>query len=83
MINLGDEVEDMVSGFKGIVVARHSYLQGCARVSIQPIVDKDGRLPESRTFDEPQLKCIAVGKVKRQADFYDPGGPEKYMDKGM
>jgi len=82
MINLGDEVEDIVSGFKGIVVSKHLYLQGCSRISVQQVVDKDGKLPDSHTFDEPQLKCIAAGKVKKQANFYDPGGPEKYMDEG-
>lgn len=36
MINLGDEVQDTVTGFQGIAVSRHVYLQGCDRITIQP-----------------------------------------------
>jgi len=82
MINLGDEVKDSVSGFKGIAVAKHTYLQGCDRVSVQPSIDKEGKLPEAQTFDEPQLETIKQAKVKRQAPSIDPGGPEKYRDSG-
>ena len=36
MKNLGDEVKDTITGFKGIVVARTEWLNGCARVTVQP-----------------------------------------------
>ena len=80
MINLGDEVKDTVSGFKGIATARHSYLQGCDRISVQPPIDKDGKHPDSCGFDEPQLKVTKEAKIKRQAALLNPGGPEKYSD---
>lgn len=79
MVELGDEVKDMVSGFKGIAVAKHSYLEGCNRISVQPRIDKDGKLPESQSFDEPQLQIVKTSKVKRSASLKDPGGPSKYM----
>ena len=82
MVNLGDEVKDTVSGFTGIAIAKHSYLEGCDRISIQPVIDKDGKLPDSVTFDEPSLKCIKSQKVKRSATRSNPGGPEKYADTG-
>jgi len=65
MVKLGDEVVDMVSGFKGTVVASTEYLQGCNRMSVQPRVKKDGELPKSRAFDEPQLKLVKSKKVKK------------------
>ena len=80
MINLGDKVKDSVSNFQGIAVARHSYLQGCDRITIQPPVDKDGRLPESMTFDAPQIDVTEEGTVKRKAPKDNSGGPEKYSD---
>ena len=80
VIKLGDEVRDNVSGFTGITISRHSYLQGCDRFGVQPPVDKDGKLPEVMTFDGPSLECITASKVKRQATFDDPGGPDKYQD---
>lgn len=82
MINLGDEVKDLVTGLKGIAIARHTYLQGCDRISVQPQVGKNQSFQELQTFDEPQLVVIKVGKVKRKAVEKDPGGPAKYMDRG-
>lgn len=81
MINLGDEVKDTVTGFKGIAMARHSYFQGCNRITIQPPIDKEKELPDEHTFDEPQLIVIKKAKVKRLAVESNPGGPEKYTDK--
>jgi len=63
MIKLGDKVKDSVSGFEGIAVSRHSYLQGCDRISIQPPIDKDGKLPDSATFDEGQVAIIELQVV--------------------
>lgn len=79
MVTLGDEVKDKVTGFLGIAVARHTYLQGCNRISVQPSVDKDGKNQESCTFDEPQLIVIASQKVVAGDDSGATGGPEKYM----
>lgn len=79
-INLGDEVQDQVSGFMGIAVARHHYLQGCNRISVQPLIDKDGKLPDTGVFDEPSLDVITPGKVTRKTEGRNPGGPEKYSD---
>ena len=33
--NLGDEVKDKVSGFKGVIVAQTMWLNGCARILVQ------------------------------------------------
>jgi len=79
-ITLGDIVIDTVSGFKGVAVARHHYLQGCDRITVQPPIDKDGKLPEGQTFDEPLLQILMAGKVKRSTDEVKPGGPEKWSD---
>lgn len=83
MVNLGDEAKDTVSGFTGVVVAKHIYLQGCVRVSLQPPVDKEGKLPEIQAFDEPLLEVINAEKVQNNIVPKDtpPGGPSKYMPK--
>jgi hypothetical protein len=74
---LGLEVKDSVSGFTGIATASHSYLNGCMRITVQPKIDKDGKLPESQTFDAPQLIVVGKKKIKGKND---TGGPEKYPD---
>ena len=80
MIMLGDEVQDSISGFKGIATARHFYLQGCDRITITPQVDDDGKMKDEASFDEPQLKVITPEKIRRQAIRNDPGGPDKHVD---
>lgn len=77
-IKLGDKVKDEVSGFEGVAVARHEYLNGCFRISVQPAVGKDGKLPESATFDEPNIRLLKSAKVA--VGRRDTGGPEKYTD---
>lgn len=58
MINLGQTVRDAITGLEGVVVARHDYLYGCVRITIQPREHKDGKPAETVTFDEQQ--CIAL-----------------------
>jgi len=82
MVKLGDKVRDPISGFEGVIVSTHHYQYGCTRMSVQPPVDKDGKLPEIQSFDEPALEL-----VKAQVAVPDPkpsrqrtGGPDKYPD---
>ena len=62
MANLGDEVKDEITGFVGIAIARYSYLQGCDRMCVQPVVDEKGILPKEKTFDESQLIVVKAKK---------------------
>ena len=79
MIRLGDEVKDTVSGFQGIAVARYEFMHGCTRISVQPPVSKEKKLPDTATFDEPQLEVVKAGKVKTGSK--DTGGPMPYTPK--
>ncbi len=86
-VTLGNTVQDRVSGFMGIAVARHSYLQGCDRVSVQPPVDEENKLPDLKVFDEPDLEVLDEGVAARYSpstegedpledeDEDKPGGP--------
>lgn len=80
MVKLGDKVKDIVSSFIGIATARHTFLQGCNRISVQPSIDKEGKLPEVQAFDEPQLIVLKPKKVVRKKGS-KPGGPMPYKDK--
>ncbi len=55
-IVLGSEVEDVVTGFKGIATSRAMHLNGCDRYWIQPKVGKDGKHPEGIWCDVTTLK---------------------------
>lgn len=62
MIELGSVVRDTISGFQGKAVCRMKWLNGCDRIVIQPPVDKDGKLPDNQTFDEPQVELVQPPK---------------------
>lgn len=52
-VELGKTYEDAVTGFVGVAISYHKYLQGCRRIGLERL-DKDGR-PDGHTFDEPNL----------------------------
>tara|TARA_Y100000310_G_scaffold314646_1_gene364221 strand:- start:810 stop:1070 length:261 start_codon:yes stop_codon:yes gene_type:complete len=82
MVRLGDKVRDPITGFEGVAVSSHYYLHGCARISVQPPVDKEGKLPEIQSFDEPQLEIVQLQVAKGDPVLPGgrPGGPDKYED---
>lgn len=55
MIPLGAVAKDKITGFEGVVVARTEWLNGCARLCIQPQALHEGKPVEDHTFDENQL----------------------------
>ena len=71
--NLGSEVEDILTGFKGIVTCRSQYLHNCNTYAVKPTgLKDDGDTKEASWFDEPQLKLT-------KSDVFEPyqktGGP--------
>ena len=79
---LGAKVRDKVTGLEGIAVSRHDYLYGCTRISIQPEVDKDGKVPDIHTCDAPQLEIVGEPLLKTDEQLKEKGGPDKFMDPG-
>lgn len=65
-VELGDRVEEAITGFVGIAVARTEWLFGCVRITVQPEKLKDNKIGETQTFDEPQLKLIKRSIVKHR-----------------
>lgn len=56
---LGQEVTDAVTGFKGFIVSRTEHLTQCSSYGVQPKF-KAGDKKEYEFFDEPRL--TATGK---------------------
>jgi len=79
-IKLGSELEDTVTGFKGIAVSRTEYLTGCDRIELQPKIDEKGELKDSISFDVGTLKKIGKG-VTVNKDEESPGGPRSINKK--
>ncbi len=81
---LGDEAKDKITGFTGVVVARHEYLTGCSRFSLQCRELKDGKIQKSQSFDENQLDSVksdpVIERGEKKVEFKFAIG-EKVRDK--
>ena len=71
-VQLGDEVRDKVTGFKGIVMGITEWLYGCRRITVQPKLDKDGKIVDPQAFDEDAIEVIKP-KIKKSSN--RTGGP--------
>ncbi len=60
---LGKQVEDLVSGFKGVAVSKITYMNGCEQYSLQPKCKEDGRFLDSKWFDAEQVALVSNKKV--------------------
>lgn len=58
MIELGDEAQCRITGFKGVVTAYAKCLTGCDRVEIKPRVDITGKMQDSYWFDADACDVI-------------------------
>ncbi len=55
--DLGEEVEDKVTGFTGTVTSRSEFLNGCIQYGVMPKMKKgENKKPSAELFDEAQIK---------------------------
>jgi len=55
-VNLGDECQDTITGFKGVATSIHEYIDGCTQICLTPKIDKDGKIQDSNQFDIERIK---------------------------
>lgn len=60
---LGHEVEDVVTGFKGVVTTMSYDLYGCIQAIVTPKASKDGSYPQGTWFDVNRLKVTSKKRV--------------------
>lgn len=68
IFDMGDEVEDVISGFRGYVVGRFEYLTGCNHYGVEPKATKDGDT-KYESIDEQRLKLVKAGAVKLAREY--------------
>lgn len=66
--DLGDQVIDVFTNFKGIIESRIQHLNGCIQYMVQPKVDKDGKMPDGFQIDEQNLKLIKKSILKQKEE---------------
>ena len=74
IFELGEQAEDKITGFKGIIVGRADHITGCNTYGWKPKIDKDGKICDAEWFDEGVLKIIGKGINKKSVTAKDNGG---------
>ena len=81
-VKLGDRAKDIITGYRGIVVAITDWLMGCKRITIQSEELKDGSPVDSKTFDVGHIEVLDAGAIQDRIKNNDnvsnsekPGGP--------
>lgn len=69
---MNDTLEDMVTGFKGVVLGITEHATGCIHYGLQPPMDKDGKVPDYEWFDQSRLKMV---KTSKKSKGKPTGGP--------
>jgi len=64
---LGDELQDVVTGYKGIVMGRTDYFTGCSHYGLASRELKDGKTLDWEWFDETRIIKIGDG-IKIQCE---------------
>lgn len=75
--NLGDEVREVITGFKGKIIEFTTFLNGCCYAVIQPPVDpsKPGKWPERVQLAFPRIELVK--KVEAPIAKPKTGGPSR------
>ena len=79
--NFDEEVQDVITKQKGLIVAIDFWRNGCVRYCVQAPVDKDGKVPDGVWVDEGQLKLFE--KPREVPVQNRTGGPRPSTDPGM
>ena len=79
IIPLGTVVRDKVTGFVGVAENRATFRYGCDRYCVQPKMDAEGKVAESKMIDEPQLEIVEGEAQVMQ----EPAPPPKLVKLGQ
>lgn len=82
---LGEAVQDVVTGLKGIATEKITFQNGCVHFTVVSKLTKDGKDVHTYTIDHKRLKRTGPGISVRQtksakdtaADHKGPGGPSR------
>ncbi|HYG02123.1 MAG TPA: hypothetical protein VD927_06725 [Chryseosolibacter sp.] len=74
---LGKKLKDKITGFEGIATSMHIYLTGCSQYALQQSIDKDGKVPDLKYFDEGRLEVVGEGISKESVTAMENGCDER------
>ena len=77
MIELGDKVKCKWSGFTGVVVGMHYYINGCNQYTILPKCKDKNEPAKEEAIDEQNLEIVE--KNKKPIEKEEVGGPSRIV----
>jgi heat shock protein HspQ len=80
---LGSEVEDKITGYRGLLVGRTEWLYGCRRYVIQSKEKKDGVPVKPLGVDEDSLKLIKAENNPKGRFKYELGSKARCLMTGF
>lgn len=73
---LGQDAEDVITGFKGVIIGRTQYLTQCNCYGIVPRgLTKEGKRFDCEWFDEPRIKAGKNKLTLIEPERKKTGGP--------
>ena len=86
VVELGDRVEDTLTGLTGVAAGIGTPLYGCRRIHIEPEkINPDGKLHDIIMVDEPRVKILKKKnflETAPRAPNAPPGGPRESNKSG-
>ncbi len=80
-IKLGDTVQSIYTGFKGIAISKTEFINGCIQFGVSAKVGKDNKYPEEMDMDSQSLKVIKKGPGHEESEEESTGGPNRISHK--
>ena len=76
---LGEILEDKVTGYQGVVMARAEYFTDCVHYGLCARAAKEGKLPDWQWLDETRLVSIgqSIKKEERFSHTTGTSGPSE------
>lgn len=65
---LGSKVECKITGYKGVITARHEWLYGCRRYTLQARELKDGKPVDTHYLDEDAIQLLEAAEPHHVRD---------------
>jgi len=78
-IEIGDKVECIHTGFRGIAMAKLEFFNRCIQFEVVPKVDKDNKKIDSEYIDYQSLKVIKKGTRDNLEEDIDGGPNHKHI----
>jgi len=82
MIELGQEAKDKITGFKGVITSRLTFLYGCDQYGISPKANEAGEIKLTEYFDEGRLEITGRGILPEEVQVEKNGGTSRDVPRG-